>query len=88
VRVALVGAACRAGRGLQHHGICGARPPARVGDLQWERHGTRVRRWDAEGVVADAHLRPVARAAAPRWQQQAGGAARDEHSARRRAGGD
>ena len=30
---------------------------------------------DVEGVVADAHLRPVARAAAPRWQQQAGGAA-------------
>ena len=50
--------------------------PAGVGDLQWERHGARVRRWDVEGVVVGAHLRPVARAAAPRWQQQAGGAAR------------
>ena len=45
VRVALVGGACRVGgAGLQRHGVR-ARVPAGVGDLQWERHGTRVRRW-------------------------------------------
>ena len=45
VRVALVGGACRVGgAGLQRHGVR-ARVPAGVGDLQWERHGARVRRW-------------------------------------------